>query len=290
MKNWRLVLCAIVIGCAVTACSSSAPHWPGQDYGYAETTPESFSDSGVTTTSSSRGRRSSAPAPASAPAPVPAPQAPQAATPETPETNVGARNTNAGSTESTASETIPPQTAPLLIYNGTVLLALYDVAETQTKILELVESEGGWVSTRSTNQLVLRVPAPKFRDLLDQVSKMGDLLDLKWQAEDVTTVVRDTRIRLDSALKMRARLEDLLLKAENVKDALAIEEQLGRVILEIEQLQATLRGFEDRIAYSTITVDFRPKTDRNLPANEYSLPFRWLDDLGVNRLLQIPRR
>src|SRR5690606_29628483 len=118
---------------------------------------------------------------------------------------------------------------------------------------------------------------PKFRDLLDQVSKMGDLLDLKWQAEDVTAVVRDTRIRLDSALKMRARLEDLLLKAENVKDALAIEEQLGRVILEIEHLQATLRGFEDRIAYSTITVDFRPNADRNLPANEYSLPFRWLD-------------
>ena len=225
-----------------------------------------------------------------------APQsAPQASSPGTPVRGAGAPPVDttggqAATSSSSAAGEAAPKKAPLLIYNGTVLLALYDVAETQKTIIELVEGEGGWVSTRSVSALVLRVPAARFRDMLDQLSKMGDLLDLRWQAEDVTTAVRDTRIRLDSALKMRARLEELLGKAQDVKDALAIEQQLARVILEIERLQASLRGYQERIAYSTINVEFRAKTKDEVPAQEYSLPYYWLQELGVNRLLQIPRR
>lgn len=312
MNRWRVFQCVAIALFIGAGCAASSQEMRQDSYAHsgveservgrgstrpaatvsvdAESAPSdtnwfSFSDS-------NSGGATTPAAPAKKAEPKPAPQA---STPAKPDPGSGAPSSGAGGGKAATSKAAPKnakpaKSAPLLIYNGTVLLALYDVADTQQKILKLVESEGGWVSTRSTKKLILRVPAPKFRDMLDQLSEMGDLLDLKWQAEDVTAVVRDTRIRLDSALAMRQRLQELLVKAENVKDALAIEEQLGRVILEIEQLQATLRGYKERIAYSTITVEFRAKTDRELPTNEYSLPFYWLQGLGVNRLLQIPGR
>lgn len=180
------------------------------------------------------------------------------------------------------------QKAQFLIYDGVLVLAMFDVARTQAQVIELVEREGGYVSTRTNWQMVLRVPAAKFRALLDEISGLGDLLDLRWQAQDVTAAVRDVQIRLQSALAMRERLELLLERADKVEDALAIEEQLRRVILEIEQLKAALRGYQERIAYSTITVEFRPKRAAEIKDEDFSLPFRWLNELGVQRLLDIP--
>jgi hypothetical protein len=209
----------------------------------------------------------------------------------TPGGGSGAPAQPSGSGQAATSDQVvdPAKNAPLLIYDGTVVLALFDVVETQKEVIALTEAEGGYVSTRSKGRMILRVPAAKFRDILDKIAGMGDLLDLRWQARDVTEAVRDLRIRLDSARAMRERLEALLQKAEKVEDALAIERQLGRVILQIEQLQSKLRSYKDRIAYSTITVEFRAKTPNEIPNSEFSLPFSWLDGLGVQRLLQIPR-
>lgn len=307
LSSWRIFGCALVVWALGAGCSSAADRVPDRVY----TSWESGGESGVQaeaemahdmgSTGSSRGsqfhdfsdtRVEGAPR---SPAPTPSATPAQASSPATPVREAGAPpvDTSGGqqaTSKSSAQGEAAVKKAPLLIYNGTVLLALYDVDETQKTIIELVEGEGGWVSSRSGNALVLRVPAARFRATLDQLAKMGDLLDLRWQAEDVTSTVRDTRIRLDSALKMRARLEELLAQAQDVRDALAIEQQLSRVILEIERLQATLRGYEERIAYSTINVEFRAKTKDEVPAQEYALPYYWLEELGVNRLLQIPRR
>ncbi|AWV88660.1 uncharacterized protein DUF4349 [Bradymonas sediminis] len=309
MNRWRVCLCAGALLWVGAGCSASSQQRPNnsyansydsydiggrseESYDYAEAESMNYDVQPASAPAPSR-RSASSSGVARRSAPTPRP-APKAAAPGTPVRGGGAPDTSANGGQAATSGAAPKgeesaKTAPLLIYNGTVLLALYDVADTQEKIIELVESEGGWVSTRSTNRVILRVPAPKFRVMLDRIAGMGDLLDLQWQAEDVTAVVRDTRIRLDSALAMRARLQELLAKASDVKDALAIEQQLGRVILEIEQLQAALRGYKDRIAYSTITVEFRPKANQTLPNTEYTLPFSWIDGLGVQRLLQIPR-
>ncbi len=177
-----------------------------------------------------------------------------------------------------------------LIYTAELILAIYDVTSVQEEAIDVVEHAGGYVSHRSSKHLILRVPADNFRPILDDLSELGDVLDLSWQAQDVTDKVRDVEIRLRNARELRDRLEELLERADTVEDALEIESELERITLEIERIKGQLESLEDRIAYSTIEMHFDPKRLDEMPDDEFILPVAWVDDLGVESLLEAPER
>ena len=175
-----------------------------------------------------------------------------------------------------------------LIYTGAIVLAIYDVEAIQREALSLVEELGGYVSERSSRQMTIRVPAAKFRDTLDELSALGDVLDKSWKAEDVTEEMRDLDIRLRNSLELRNRLEALLEEAESIQEALEIESELERITLEIERIRGTLQNMEDRIAYSTIELSFDAIESEDVPGDEFLLPFSWLYTLGLEALLRAP--
>lgn len=176
----------------------------------------------------------------------------------------------------------------LLIYTGGLVLASYEVEQTQEKAVALVDDMGGYVSSRTTRQLTVRVPAPKFREALEALAALGDVLDQSWRAHDVSDEVRDLDIRLANAQGLRKRLEDLLARANTVEEALQIEAQLERITLEIERIKGSLKSFEDRIAFSTIELSFQPKSTEVVPKEDFLLPFQWLNTLGLESLLRAP--
>lgn len=182
-----------------------------------------------------------------------------------------------------------PDRGQLLIYSGGLVVAIYQVEETQEKAIALVEEMGGYVSTRTSNSLIARVPAPKFRDAMDALAELGDTLDRRWKAQDVSEEVRDLDIRLRNLLGLRDRLVVLLEKVETIEEALKIEAELERITLEIERIRGQLKSFEDRIAYSTIEVSFRAKGGEDVPKEDFLLPFKWLNTLGLKSLLRSPR-
>jgi len=75
-------------------------------------------------------------------------------------------------------------------------------------------------------------------------------------AIDVTEEYIDLVARLNNSKAVEARLLALLEKAKTVEDILKVEGQLRIVREEIERLTAKLRYLENRIEYSTITVEF----------------------------------
>lgn len=179
---------------------------------------------------------------------------------------------------------------PLLIYTGSVVLAIYQVDETQEAIIDAVDAMGGYVAERSSSQLTVRVPADKFRHAMDTLAEKGDVLDTNWKAQDVTDEVRDVEIRIRNARQLRERLEKLLDEADTVSEALEIESELERVTLEIERLEGQLASLKDRIAFSTIEVAFRSIEIEEVPDEEFMLPFALFDDLGLESLMRVPRR
>lgn len=176
---------------------------------------------------------------------------------------------------------------PLLIYTANMVMATFEVEPIQEQAIAMVEELGGYVSNRSSYQIVLRVPAREFRSVLDGLSELGDVLDMNWDAQDVTDQFTDLDIRLRNAMETRDRLEALLEQASKIEDILAIEEELRRLTLEIEQMSGQMRLLENRIAYSTITVTFQVQATPQVPGEEYRLRVPWLNSLGVERLLQL---
>ena len=188
--------------------------------------------------------------------------------------------------ESTPAEQ-EPTSGQLLIYTASLTLAIYDVTETQARALALVEEMGGYAAQRADSYIQLRVPAARFREALEALGALGDVQSLSWDAQDVTEEFLDVEIRLRNARDMRERLAALLDEAIKVTDALAIEAELQRVTLEIEQLEGRRRSLADRISLATISVYFSQRAISQVPGEEYRLPFQWLNQIGVERLLRL---
>lgn len=180
-----------------------------------------------------------------------------------------------------------PRSSPLLIYTGQVILAVFDVTATQDRALATIEEFGGYSSQRNAQQMVFRVPAEKFRDALDALKKLGDVLRLDWAAQDVGEEYRDLQIRLKNNIEMRERLLVMLAGAKEIEDALSVEQQLERITLEIERINGQLRSLQDRLAYSTISIQFSPIAVTQVPKSDYRLPFPWLNQLGLEFLMQL---
>lgn len=177
---------------------------------------------------------------------------------------------------------------PSLIYQAQVNLAAHEVRERMARVIEIAEQQGGFLAAQDDTSVVIRVPRRRFRQALEQVVTQGDLLRRQISAEDVSDEERDLRIRLQSAVEMRDRLADLLERAETVPESLTIEQELERITVTIEQHRGQLRVMQDRVAFSTITVRFQPvRQDQEVPRERFSLPFPWLNDLGLQNLMRL---
>ena len=176
--------------------------------------------------------------------------------------------------------------APLLIYRADIVLAVFEVSKGLDAVEKIAKDAEGYLVTRRDDSIVVRVPAAGFENSLQAVLKLGDVQQRNLQVDDVTAEMNDLTTRLKNAEAMRARLEQLLGSAKTTEEALKVEEQLGRVTGEIESIKGKLRLMSELVSFSTITVTFRPVVSDKINS-KFRLPFEWLNDLGLPKLLTL---
>ncbi|MCO5170258.1 MAG: DUF4349 domain-containing protein [Planctomycetes bacterium] len=181
-----------------------------------------------------------------------------------------------------------PPGGPLLIYQADITLAVHEVGTTQRAVIGIARELGGYLAYQDDTRVTVRVPAGRFQDAVDRLERVGDVVHRNIQAIDVSEEFRDLTLRLRNAEVVRERLEAILARAEKVEDALKVQAELARVTEQIELLKGRLRFLQDRLAYSTVTVHFRPRpTEQVGQPDVYRLPFSWLDELGLPALLNL---
>jgi len=150
-------------------------------------------------------------------------------------------------------------TSPLLIYTSAISLEANEseVKDLSGKIVDKAKGFGGYLSQRSSNSLVVRVPAKDFNTLHDFIKTLAKVKYENVTAQDVTMQYTDLKIRLDVQTKMLARYNELLKRAANVKEAVEVERELSRITERVEQLKGQIRYYDSQIGYSTINVTFQ---------------------------------
>jgi hypothetical protein len=183
-----------------------------------------------------------------------------------------------------ASDAIPIQ--QVLIYTAQLSMAVFQVDKALGEVETLARNLGGFLSHRTDTQITIRVPAGQFDEALKGIAGMGDVLTRNVQVEDVTEEYLDVTLRLKNARQVRERIAQLLANAKNVEESLEVERELHRLSAEIERLEGRLKYLSNKAQYSTITVTFRPEqVDDVRPA--FQLPFPWLRELGLGRLMNL---
>lgn len=186
------------------------------------------------------------------------------------------------------SKSVPdsPHSAAMLIYTANITMAVYQVETALEGVEKVARDAGGYLSVRQDTSITVRVPRDHFDDAIGSIEKLGDVTHRDIKAQDVTDEYVDLQARLKNAYAMRDRLTELLSHAA-VKEAIDIEKELGRVTEEIERMEGRMKLLRDRIAFSTVTVNFTPLAPDRVSQSSMLSAFPWLQNLGLGSLLNV---
>lgn len=185
-----------------------------------------------------------------------------------------------------AAEPIQPGANRIVIKTGQVSIVVLDANEAMAAINSLLKEYGAFEAGRESHaflserellepsevssiRLTLKVPADRFEPFMEAVKQVGSYTQEQSNATDVTLQYVDLEARLASNKKVEARLQSHLEAASNVKEIVEVEKELGRVREQIESLTAQFRVLQDRVAYSTLSVDISVRPDW-IPPSERS--------------------
>src|ERR1019366_6412456 len=96
-----------------------------------------------------------------------------------------------GATANAGTPAPPP--APLLIYVAQVSLqtAERDIPATLDHVIDVAQSLGGYLAGRTDTQVQVRIPSNRFREGLNRMEALGEVLHRSVTAEDVSEEFHD---------------------------------------------------------------------------------------------------
>jgi hypothetical protein len=152
----------------------------------------------------------------------------------------------------------------ILIWKANLTLDVWNISNAVTEATAMAERQGGFVEQKSDHgeesaSLTLRIPAKVFRTALSDLETLGTVTDRDIEGEDVTEQYIDVEARLKNKIVLRDRLKQLLEKATEVKDILAIETELNRVQADIESMEGRIKSLKGQVEYATVRLSLARK-------------------------------
>lgn len=182
----------------------------------------------------------------------------------------GSTTTGGGST--LPADNVPTLTGPPVIRQAQLSISVGSgtFATKLSDVRAIVEAEGGYIAGTDaqagptvdnsqntqirTGVLNFMVPAARFDATIDDISRVGTLKGEHITGTDVSAQYVDLNARLANAEAQHEVYLALLAKATNTNDIIAIENQIGQITAQIEQLKGQIKYLDQNTAFSSITV------------------------------------
>lgn len=165
--------------------------------------------------------------------------------------------------------------AEKIIYSGHVYMETTAFDDAITALDQAVKSYGGFVQESSVNgntwhhddgttsvvdrwgYYVVRIPTDKFDAFMTLTAGIGNVTSSSRTAENVTSQYTDYEARLDSLYTQEERLLKMLEESGDLESLIQLEARLSEVRYEIESIERNLRNLDQRLAFSTVTLELR---------------------------------
>lgn len=162
-----------------------------------------------------------------------------------------------------------PPVGPSIVQTASLSISVArdEFEETIQRARAVATGAGGFVVSSSASQgdeqrlvrgsLVVRVPEPQYARVLEQLSGLGKVEAQEEAGQDVSQELVDLEARIRHLEAVEARLLGFLDEANTVAAALAVQSELNRVQLELEQGRGRLDYLEDQVAFATVSLEVR---------------------------------
>lgn len=163
-------------------------------------------------------------------------------------------------------DSVAPATQPgrALIRTATLQIVATDFSHVRTAVERIVADMNGFADQLSVSadpgsarvlRGSLRVPGDRLDDALARLRALGQVTHDQQNAQDVADQLVDLDARLKNARATEQRLTELLReRTGKLSDVLEVEQELSRVRLDIERLDAEKTNTSRRVAYAAIDV------------------------------------
>jgi len=148
-----------------------------------------------------------------------------------------------------------------IIKDGRLGIRVSDLENIKFRIDTIINHYGGYYASEKLNNsdwetsynLKIRIPSDNFMKFIhDAETGVGEILYKEIEARDVTDQFIDLETRLENKRNYLKRYNDLLIKANSIKEILEIEEKIRALEEEIESTTGKLKYLSDLVAYSTL--------------------------------------
>jgi hypothetical protein len=164
-----------------------------------------------------------------------------------------------------------PEIGPQIVQTSSVRVSVqrgrFD--ETVDEARSIAAGLAGFVVSSSASQgsaqrlvrgtLVLRIPARSYADAMKALAALGRVEARRENGQDVSQEYVDLRARTRQLQAVESQLLELLDRANTVGAALAVQQQLSQVQLDLEQARGRLQYLDDQVAFSTISLDLHER-------------------------------
>jgi len=171
-----------------------------------------------------------------------------------------------GAADDRASAVLTATIGDRIVRDGTMRIRVEEDAFDGAfdRLVGIAEQFGGTVlaSDASTGDdgatsgtVTVRVPAEDFDDLLVAVGRVGEVEQRSITSEDVFDEYVDLEARLRHNRAQERFYLSLLDRAEDVDDAIAVQQRVDGIQQTIEQIEGRLRFLDERTSFSRLTVE-----------------------------------
>jgi hypothetical protein len=164
-----------------------------------------------------------------------------------------------------------PEIGPQIVQTSSVRVSVqrgrFDEAVDEAR--SIAAGLAGFVVSSSASQgsaqrlvrgtLVLRIPARSYAEAMKALASLGRVEARRENGQDVSQEYVDLRARTRQLQAVESQLLELLDRANTVGAALAVQQQLSQVQLDLEQARGRLQYLDDQVAFSTISLDLHER-------------------------------
>lgn len=156
-----------------------------------------------------------------------------------------------------------PQVGRVILRSAWQKIETRDVRGAVTQVEAIARSAGGHVESSSVTDtrganVSLRIPSAGLDATMDRIAALGNETERRVSARDVTEEVVDLQAVLANKTALRDRLRALLAQAKDVKDIVAVEEQLTRLQGELDSMEGRLKSIRSQADLAALEVDLEP--------------------------------
>lgn len=166
-----------------------------------------------------------------------------------------------------------------IIKDGRIGLKVSDLESAKLNVDALLSKYGGYYAKEifkntdweSSYLLTIRVSSVHLEKMISDIEiDNGEILYKEIEARDVTDQFIDLQTRLENKRSYLLRYNELLKKANSIKEILEIEEKIRGLEEEIESTTGKLKYISDLVDYSTLNLTLSKQKDLKFkPVNQY---------------------